>query len=101
MERESDDSLTPEPEEEFAPNRPVETGESDTGNKTEPGMEAEQEEPGRSGEEAPAPQNQEEPEQQPISCFIRLIDIREDQLDPSLPSLQSSEAESAQIIGFV
>ena len=33
-------------EEEVAPNRPVETGESDSGNKTEPGMEAEQEEPG-------------------------------------------------------
>ena len=38
---------------------------------------------------------------QPISGFIRLIDIREHQLDPSLSSLQSSEAESAQIIGFV
>ena len=53
-------------EEEVAANRPVETGESDTGNRTEPGTEEEQEEPGRSGEEAPAPQNQEEPEQQPI-----------------------------------
>ena len=51
-------------EEEVALNRPVEIGESDTGNKTEPGMEAEQEEPGRSGEEAPTPQNQAEPEQQ-------------------------------------
>ena len=51
-------------EEEGAPNRPVETGESDTGNRTEPGTEGEQEEPGRSGEEAPAPQNQAEPEQQ-------------------------------------
>ena len=51
-------------EEEAAPNRPVETGESDTGNRTEPGTEEEQEEPGRSGEEAPAPQNQEESEQQ-------------------------------------
>ena len=49
-------------EEEVEPNRPVETGESDTGNRTEPGMEEEQEEPGRSGEEAPTPQNQEESE---------------------------------------
>ena len=32
----------------------------------------------------------------PNSCFIRLIDIREDQLDPSLSSLQSFEAELAQ-----
>ena len=55
-----------EAEEEVAPNRPVETGESDTGNRTEPGIEEEQDEPGRSGEEAPVQQNQEEPEQQPI-----------------------------------
>ena len=53
-------------EEEVAANRPVETGESDTGNRTEPGMEEEQDEPGRDGEEAPVQQNQEEPEQQPI-----------------------------------
>ena len=53
-------------EEEGAPNRPLETGESDTGNRTEPGREEEQKEPGRSGEEAPTPQNQEEPEQQSI-----------------------------------
>ena len=32
---------------------------------------------------------------QPNLCVTRLIDIREDQLDPSLSSLQSSEAESA------
>ena len=48
-------------EEEVAPNRPVETGKSDTGNRTEPGIKEEQDEPGRSGEEAPAPQNQAEP----------------------------------------
>ena len=48
-------------EEKAAPNRPVETGESDTGNRTEPGTEEEQDEPGRSGEEAPV---QAEPEQQ-------------------------------------
>ena len=55
-----------EAEEEVAPNRPVETGKSDTGNRTEPGIKEEQDEPGRSGEEAPVQQNQEEPEQQPI-----------------------------------
>ena len=49
-------------EEEVAPNRPVETGESNNWNRTEPGTEEEHEEPGRSGEEAPAPQNQEESE---------------------------------------
>ena len=32
----------------------------------EPGIEEEQDEPGRNGEEAPVQQNQEEPEQQPI-----------------------------------
>ena len=53
-------------QEEGVPNRPVETGESDTGNTTEPGREEEQKEPRRSGEEAPTPQNQEEPEQQSI-----------------------------------
>ena len=37
-------------EEEIAANRPVETGESDTGNGSDPGMEEEQDEPGRSGE---------------------------------------------------
>ena len=52
--------------EEVAANRLVETRESDTGNRTEPGMEEEQDEPGRSREEAPVQQNQEEPEQQPI-----------------------------------
>ena len=57
-------------EEEVAANRPVETGESDTGNRTEPGMEEEQDEPGRGGEEAPVQQNQEEPEQQPIQPEI-------------------------------
>ena len=35
-------------EEELAANRPVETGESDTGNRSEPEMEEKQEEPGRS-----------------------------------------------------
>ena len=53
-------------EEEVAANRPVETKESDTGIRTEPGIEEEQDEPGRGGEEAPVQQNQEEPEQQPI-----------------------------------
>ena len=57
-------------EEEVAANRPVETGESDTGNRTEPGIEEEQDEPGRSGEEVPVQQNQEEPEQQPIQPEI-------------------------------
>ena len=50
-------------EEEIASNRPVETGESDTGNRSE------QNQLGRSGEEAPVQQEQEkanEPEQQPI-----------------------------------
>ena len=50
--------------EEAAPNRPVETGESDTGSRTEPRTEEEQEEPGQSGDEAPAPQDQAESEQQ-------------------------------------
>ena len=36
-----------------------------------------------------------------VSCFIRLIDIREDQLDPSISSLQPSETKLAQIIGFM
>ena len=56
-------------EEELAANRPVETGESDTDNRSEPEMEEKQDEPGRSGEEAPVQQEQakaDEPEQQPI-----------------------------------
>ena len=60
-------------EEEIAANRPVETGESDTGNRSEPGMEEEQGEPGRSGEEAPVQQEQakaDELEQQPIQPEI-------------------------------
>ena len=60
-------------EEEITANQPVETGESDTGNRSEPGMEEEQEEPERSGEEAPIQQEQakeDEPEQQPIQPEI-------------------------------
>ena len=60
-------------EEELAANRPVETGESDTGNRSEPEMEEKQDEPGRSGEEAPVQQEQakaDEPEQQPIQPEI-------------------------------
>ena len=55
--------------EELAANRPFETSESDTGNRSEPEMEEKQDEPGRSGEEAPVQQEQakaDEPEQQPI-----------------------------------
>ena len=57
-------------EEEVAANRPVETGESDTGNGTGPRIEEEQDEPGRGGEEVPVQQNQEEPEQQPIQLEV-------------------------------
>ena len=60
-------------EEEVAANRPVETGESDTGNGSEPRMEDEQSESGRSGEEAPVQQERakaDEPEQQPIQPEI-------------------------------
>ena len=53
-------------EEEVTADRPVETGESDIGNRTEPGMEEEQDESGRGGEEVPVQQNQDEPGQQPI-----------------------------------
>ena len=56
-------------EEEVAANQLVETGESDTGNRSMPGMEDEQSESGRSGEEAPVQQERakaDEPEQQPI-----------------------------------
>ena len=55
--------------EEITANRSVEIWESDTGNRLEPGMEEEQGEPGRSGEEAPVQQEQakaDEPEQQAI-----------------------------------
>ena len=64
---------TAETEEEIAANRPVETGESDTGNGLEPGMEDEQREPGRSGEEAPVQQERaraDELGQQPIQLAI-------------------------------
>ena len=60
-------------EEEIATDRLVETGESETGNRSKPGMEEEQDEPGRSGEEAPVQQEQakaDEPEQQPIQSEI-------------------------------
>ena len=56
-------------EEEIAANRPVETGESDTGNRSEPEMEEKQDEPGRRREEEPVQQEQakaDHPEQQPI-----------------------------------
>ena len=56
-------------EEEVAATQPVETGESDTGNGPEPGMEEEQREPEGSGEEAPVQREQtrvDEPEQQPL-----------------------------------
>ena len=60
-------------EAEIAANRPVETGESDTGNGLEPEMEDEQREPGRSGEEAPVQQERaraDELGQQPIQLAI-------------------------------
>ena len=60
-------------EEELAANRPVETGESDTGNRSKPEMEEKRDEPGRSGGEAPVQQQQEkadEPEQQPTQLEI-------------------------------
>ena len=58
---------------EVAANQPVETGESDTGNGPEPGMEEEQREPEGSGEEASVQQERtrvDEPEQQPIQPEI-------------------------------
>ena len=51
-------------------NRPVETRESDIGNRTEPGIEEEQDELERGGEEGPVQRNQEEPDQQPIQPEI-------------------------------
>ena len=60
-------------EEEIAANPLVEIGESDTGNGSEPGMEDEQREPERSGEEALVQQERgkaDEPEQQPIQPEI-------------------------------
>ena len=72
-------------EEEVAANRPVETEESDTGNITEPGIEEEQDEPGRSGEEAPVQRNQEEPEQQPIQPEISGEAGREQETEEEAP----------------
>jgi hypothetical protein len=51
------------PEEEVTLNQPVETGESDTGNRTEPEIEEEQDEPERSGEGISVPPVLKEPEQ--------------------------------------
>ena len=88
-------------DEELTANRPVETSETNTGNRLEPGMEEEQDETRRGGEEAPVQQDQveaDEPEQQTIQPEIggetgKEQETGEAPLDTCVPCVGRSKAE--------